>query len=675
MTTKQNLALLRLFKGYKQEFEDKVDKEFLSSEQQEQFNLSTLQKGILFDDVSIPISQEILYYAYDLYGKVSEEWNKTLHKSFKIVEDSDEEVLLVQQILHYITTYGSEALCIYDTNSIYIPNEVLKIPETDIDGLTITVLHSMTSDDIREKLRNFLTTGLALSKETLEDVLTLAEFIDEDKLYQVKNKELRTRLYDKFGIVPNNAEEFFRYLIYKITGESLIIVNKFMFDKIKSADTSETLRLLQKYIDHNSIEELSTLGYRYRELFMAMKSKEECSDAKTINKLINKLIRLAEKHREPANVDILSRLSCMTYDVFRLTRDAIMTELDKVTIFKEASILNGLKYRVTQPKSIMYKIRNGKAYVDNEVNITDEQAANIFKIYDCVYHHFTQRVGKLLKGKEIYLPENIDYAMPTSEKQLVSNVPYGSYISVPIKDNMIFGINWYDVVDERVDLDLHLQNNEEHFGWNHNTKSSDVIFTGDVTAAPNGATELYLIKQDTSSRSYLVTINKYAGPDDNTKFKLVVGSSTRDTLPNNYVLATNEIITTLPFKFSSDMPESREMTLGTVEVTDKEIKFYFNNFAIGTSILSEGTDVVKGAYDYLTLSTNCQLRLRDILINADVKILDTPEKETLEGVTITNENGDQETLYKKVIQAPDIDLTFEKLDKTTFIDMFNENKE
>lgn len=675
MTTKQNLALLRLFKGYKQEFEDKVDKEFLSSEQQEQFNLSTLQKGILFDDVSIPISQEILYYAYDLYGKVNEEWNKTLHKSFKIVEDSDEEVLLVQQILHYITTYGSEALCIYDTNSIYIPNEVLKIPETDIDGLTITVLHSMTSDDIREKLRNFLTTGLALSKETLEDVLTLAEFIDEDKLYQVKNKELRTRLYDKFGIVPNNAEEFFRYLIYKITGESLIIVNKFMFDKIKSADTSETLRLLQKYIDHNSIEELSTLGYRYRELFMAMKSKEECSDAKTINKLINKLIRLAEKHREPANVDILSRLSCMTYDVFRLTRDAIMTELDKVTIFKEASILNGLKYRVTQPKSIMYKIRNGKAYVDNEVNITDEQAANIFKIYDCVYHHFTQRVGKLLKGKEIYLPENIDYAMPTSEKQLVSNVPYGSYISVPIKDNMIFGINWYDVVDERVDLDLHLQNNEEHFGWNHNTKSSDVIFTGDVTAAPNGATELYLIKQDTSSRSYLVTINKYAGPDDNTKFKLVVGSSTRDTLPNNYVLATNEIITTLPFKFSSDMPESREMTLGTVEVTDKEIKFYFNNFAIGTSILSEGTDVVKGAYDYLTLSTNCQLRLRDILINADVKILDTPEKETLEGVTITNENGDQETLYKKVIQAPDIDLTFEKLDKTTFIDMFNENKE
>lgn len=675
MTTKQNLALLRLFKGYKQEFEDKVDKEFLSSEQQEQFNLSTLQKGILFDDVSIPISQEILYYAYDLYGKVSEEWNKTLHKSFKIVEDSDEEVLLVQQILHYITTYGSEALCIYDTNSIYIPNEVLKIPETDIDGLTITVLHSMTSDDIREKLRNFLTTGLALSKETLEDVLTLAEFIDEDKLYQVKNKELRTRLYDKFGIVPNNAEEFFRYLIYKITGESLIIVNKFMFDKIKSADTSETLRLLQKYIDHNSIEELSTLGYRYRELFMAMKSKEECSDAKTINKLINKLIRLAEKHREPANVDILSRLSCMTYDVFRLTRDAIMTELDKVTIFKEASILNGLKYRVTQPKSIMYKIRNGKAYVDNEVNITDEQAANIFKIYDCVYHHFTQRVGKLLKGKEIYLPENIDYAMPTSEKQFVSNVPYGSYISVPIKDNMIFGINWYDVVDERVDLDLHLQNNEEHFGWNHNTKSSDVIFTGDVTAAPNGATELYLIKQDTSSRSYLVTINKYAGPDDNTKFKLVVGSSTRDTLPNNYVLATNEIITTLPFKFSSDMPESREMTLGTVEVTDKEIKFYFNNFAIGTSILSEGTDVVKGAYDYLTLSTNCQLRLRDILINADVKILDTPEKETLEGVTITNENGDQETLYKKVIQAPDIDLTFEKLDKTTFIDMFNENKE
>ena len=49
--------------------------------------------------------------------------NKTFHKSWATIKNSSRAELLIHQILHYISTYGSNF-----QDEIYIPNEVLDLP-------------------------------------------------------------------------------------------------------------------------------------------------------------------------------------------------------------------------------------------------------------------------------------------------------------------------------------------------------------------------------------------------------------------------------------------------------------------------------------------------------------------------------------------------------------------
>ena len=54
-------------------------------------------------------------------------------------------------------------------------------------------------------------------------------------------------------------------------------------------------------------------------------------------------------------------------------------------------------------------------------------------------HELTKKV----KGKKIYLPKDMVYSLPSTEKQFTGNFPSGSYISLP-KD-MIVGVNWNNI--------------------------------------------------------------------------------------------------------------------------------------------------------------------------------------------------------------------------------------
>ena len=53
--------------------------------------------------------------------------NKTFHKSWLKIKSSSRESLLVEQIKHYISTYGSNF-----QNEVYIPEEVLNVPELKV---------------------------------------------------------------------------------------------------------------------------------------------------------------------------------------------------------------------------------------------------------------------------------------------------------------------------------------------------------------------------------------------------------------------------------------------------------------------------------------------------------------------------------------------------------------
>ena len=129
------------------------------------------------------------------------------------------------------------------------------------------------------------------------------------------------------------------------------------------------------------------------------------------------------------------------------------------------------------------------------------QIFSILKIY-CKF---------VVNGKRIYIPNNIQYTLPATEKQFTDNLPSGSWVSVP-KD-IIFGIHWEDVNNNRIDLDLSLINCEHgKIGWDcsYRTDTGDVLFSGDMTDAPgdNGASELFYIQRQKAG-SYILLVNYY----------------------------------------------------------------------------------------------------------------------------------------------------------------------
>ena len=67
------------------------------------------------------------------------ELNQSFYKSFKTVAESSQQKILTNKLLHYMTTYGFESLGIFDSETVYIPNEKLELPENSTP-VKITVI-------------------------------------------------------------------------------------------------------------------------------------------------------------------------------------------------------------------------------------------------------------------------------------------------------------------------------------------------------------------------------------------------------------------------------------------------------------------------------------------------------------------------------------------------------
>ena len=235
MNEKQIEAELRLFKGY-----TISEDEFYDGKLRE----NAYGNGILFLEEPSPA---VLEKALELYGKDGEKWNQTFHKSFSTVRDTPIVTLIAQQLIHYFTTYGLESLGLYNEDLVYIPHEQLDIPELEED-IPMIVIHKLSEQELKDKLMILLTSGIALSKETIADVMELSDYIDLDMVDDVKNREVKTALYEKYHIVPGNNVEFLRYLIRKVTGRTLLIKDKATIKALQEADTHLLWSELKGYV-------------------------------------------------------------------------------------------------------------------------------------------------------------------------------------------------------------------------------------------------------------------------------------------------------------------------------------------------------------------------------------------------------------------------------------------
>lgn len=673
MTREQVKAELRLFKT------------FTLWDEQDSFSnktISSVEKGLLY---TRDVTNDIKEIAEELYGVKPEQWNQTFHKSFGTVIDTPIEKLVAQQILHYFTTYGLESLGLYDKDLVYIPKEDLEIPDVEQD-IELKVIRNISEEELEKRLMTLLTSGIALSKQTIKDIMTLSDYIDTDKIDDIKNREVKLALYDKYNLVPSDAHEFLRYVTFKTTGQTLFIKSVDMLKLVKKADKEKAYMYFNKYVStKGGYKKLAEIFLANRQMFLAYKVKNaETKEAKQLNHIINKLDKLRKIYHKPMQKGILDSLGeIKTLKEIETKKHQIREALDKATIFREVRILNGLKYRnvasVSMTKSIAYRIRNGKVYATNFEKLTDRQLRVKEVLYSLIEDHLIKRVTPLIKDKTFYIPENVNYAVPTSEKQFVGEFPEGSYIEIPRENAMVIGVHWYNLDNERVDLDLKMMNLTNSYGWDaqylSEDGSADIVFSGDITDAPKpkGACEVFLIKPEYTNKSFLIKLNNFTRNTKTVPFEFFVTKNEKSIVHKSYTVNPNNVVMMTHNKFDNDgiTDSSRvvsTLTLGYVNITNTKIQIFFKSFEDIHKRTSSIDEVNKHIFKFTDLSIGTQMKMKDLISKCGGTLLDSPMTEELEEVK--TENG--EVLYRKVTKKADYDLSVDTLSKDSLIELFTE---
>jgi len=549
--------------------------------------------------------QIVRYYEENTLS--AQDLNKTFHKSWDKIKNSTRFELLVEQILHYTTTYGTD----FKSDFIYIPTEKLDIPRVDINKLKFKVIRGYTRQELINKSLSLLSSGIALKEETIDDVLSL--LIDEleydfDGGENIRNKEAIIKLADLYGIYPHDPEEFFRYIYYKTTGETLLIKNDYAISLIKRSSYNPTVAF-KKY----GLKKLATIFNRFKPLFLAYKNRSR--------KTINKISKLSKKYHKPLVVNPLNEVTS------KLLKDEDLHWLDNATTFNLFKVLNACFTRLSGQENFMYNIRNGKSWVETRKS----EKYDLF-----VYNHNFNMIMRYLKNKYdfsdtvFYVPEHIDYALPTSEKMFVGNIPHGTKI---YGDNLIVGFYWENEWGAR-DLDLSANSLKHKIGWNSYYNEGGLLYSGDITTAPDGAVE-YLHVSEGTEDSYLVNMNVYSGKNDS-EYKIIVGDS--DETSQDYMMNPNNRI----FEVMAQAV-SKEMILGMITQEYDTNVFILMNRGLGDfRVSSSDKRISKIANKAIEEEYKNKIALNELLSGLGAKIT-SDENENFD-VNLSPDELDRDTI-------------------------------
>ena len=475
--------------------------------------------------------------------------NKTFHKSWAKIKHSTRGELAVEQILHYLSTYGTNF-----TGEIYIPEEVLRVPDIKV---VFKVVKAYSAEQLTEKCLNMLRSGVALQESTITDLL---EVLTDELKYTftgkegIRNKEAIVKIADLYGVVPADFSNFFRYIIYRATNSAVVVKNKRTVGLIKVSSFNPGAQF-----NIFGLERLAENFNRFKPLFLAFKSK--CP------KTINKIAKLSKKLHKPM---VQNPLNLVTQ---RELTKADVHWLDNATPYAIFKALSAIHLRMNGQSVFMYKIRNGKSYVK-------EGTGNFFRAnYNFLLKYLKGRFD--LSDKKIYIPKDIVYALPTSEKMYVGNIPMGTKF---YGDKLAVGIYWENSWGAR-DLDLSGLSAEGKTGWNaaygRGGSGDGLMFSGDITDAPNGAVE-YLYAQKGIPGPTLVLNNVFNGNPDS-EFKIIVGKGADIT--KRFMMDPNNL-----FMEAKVKAVQTQSIIGILLPEGKQQSFALLNFGAGNTHVSGYND-------------------------------------------------------------------------------------
>ena len=537
-------------------------------------------KGIIFLTENGEMAKEICVsdsnIAKSVFGISNTTWGRSFHKSWDKVATASEEVLWFEQAEHYFSTYGRELMGL-EAMPLVPVEDVLTDPETLPNVKSFTIIKYVSESEAIEQVKRYLAVTVAPHKNKIDAIIKLM-LVTDVLPEQIKSSELKIARYDQTDTVPQSGDEFMRYLIYKLTGSTLVIKNKRLIREL-SVPSDITQELLEKI---NEVE-MAKVFHRYKPLLLALKKHPGCAP------YINRFRRLADKYHKPlSDINVQNVLKLYTTGRYK---DARMV-LERCSLRQLIKLYNFTLTRElieTQDISNVYNIRNGKLYITQNRSKMPKFA--LIKAQEeigrCIQLRCEEKAS--LKGKVFFIPSYINYAAPYSEKQFIGNIPYGTYVTVEPSEHTVAAVHWKNF-NHRTDLDLHLQSMTEAFGWNASYRSDNltVLYSGDMTDAPgDGAVEAYCISLQENDR-YLLTISNYTC-ESNAPFEFFM-TSKGDKFKNRYSYGfscrnqepvcdvADALFTPIPLKFDND---DWSQTIGMFHGS----KFYFYGGELGADIV------------------------------------------------------------------------------------------
>lgn len=220
--------ILSTFKGVLIDNHYSYSKDFNENDRL-QYNL--LKHGIVFDeklfefcstsDLSLLASD-----ANELYGFDATKMNSTFWKRFSDVESKSELELRLHQLVHYISTYG-RGIVGQKTGSLNQQYEPEFLNHIDLEiKHELVYIAAYTPAEIEQKIKNMLTSGMALKQETINALINIIKVnsFNIDYVDDISNREFMCILCKELDLVPKNFDEFARCLNYIITGNTMLVL-------------------------------------------------------------------------------------------------------------------------------------------------------------------------------------------------------------------------------------------------------------------------------------------------------------------------------------------------------------------------------------------------------------------------------------------------------------------
>ena len=562
--------------------------------------------------------------------------NATFYKELDDVISKSRFELWLDQALHYCTTYGTD----FDLGNGYVSNTGAE--QESYDFAHYKVIMPITNVDLYTRCIDMLTSGIALKQDIMHTVADFViDYVKKNKLGfnvdPIKNREALVYICDALQIAPNDKFNLLRYIIYKTTGQEMIIKNDSFISSIRCAGNYQ---FDFSILTEKQMKGLASIFLRYKEIFLAF--KHDLKDKSKNAPYINKLRKMAKKYHEPIRESFWQTVFSKPKSIQELHE-----HLDEITNFKKISLMQTCMERSTGNANQLYLIRNGKSYLRENFIPVNSDFKYLALVYSVLYESVLESlqdhaikfettvdengaIDESARPMKVRVIKGLSVALPTSEKNFIGNYPFGT--SYKMEGHNFVGCYWRNEWGTH-DFDLSYISVDGHkYGWNSSyyNEENSVIYSGDMTNAdPEAAEVMYMSNKAPIG---IVKVNQYNG-QAHSKFQFFFGQT--DKAPflgcsygNGYSKINDHaghIVNPGDIKIQFEVPVNNQPETQIGVTTGDELVLMALH--TGNSIVSKGNPKYDEMMQNAILTkAKCFIKAEDMLRDAGFEIVDESYK-------------------------------------------------